>query len=255
MKVLITAGGTTEKIDSVRSISNISTGKLGSLIAGAFSNLHIIDEIIYVCSSTAMLPQSNKVKVIYVNDVSSLESAIKNLLNQHNIDIIVHSMAVSDYRVKSVTTASKLADSLILKQDILSYLSEKNAKSIVYDLLSDSKTIIDSSGKISSDIDNMILLMERTPKIIALFQNLYPNAILVGFKLMDNVTQETLIDTAYSVLRENKCNFVLANDLSDINENIHIGYLLDNDKKYNRFTTKEEIAKAIVEATTNIRRE
>ena len=31
-KIIITAGGTTEPIDNVRKITNVSTGKLGSLI-------------------------------------------------------------------------------------------------------------------------------------------------------------------------------------------------------------------------------
>lgn len=37
MRVLITAGGTSEKIDNVRSITNHSTGRLGCLIAEKFS--------------------------------------------------------------------------------------------------------------------------------------------------------------------------------------------------------------------------
>ena len=32
-KIIITAGGTSEKIDNVRKITNSSTGKLGKLIA------------------------------------------------------------------------------------------------------------------------------------------------------------------------------------------------------------------------------
>ncbi len=33
MKILITAGGTTEKIDQVRAITNHSTGRLGQALA------------------------------------------------------------------------------------------------------------------------------------------------------------------------------------------------------------------------------
>ncbi|MBK8156162.1 MAG: hypothetical protein IPK55_09075 [Streptococcus sp.] len=36
MKILITSGGTTEKIDSVRGITNHATGTLGKYIAEAF---------------------------------------------------------------------------------------------------------------------------------------------------------------------------------------------------------------------------
>ena len=37
INVLITSGGTVEKIDAVRGITNFSTGKLGSLLAESFS--------------------------------------------------------------------------------------------------------------------------------------------------------------------------------------------------------------------------
>lgn len=38
MKILITSGGTTEAIDSVRGITNHSTGRLGKVIAETFLN-------------------------------------------------------------------------------------------------------------------------------------------------------------------------------------------------------------------------
>ena len=38
MKILITSGGTTEKIDAVRGITNHSTGTLGKYIAELFLN-------------------------------------------------------------------------------------------------------------------------------------------------------------------------------------------------------------------------
>ena len=58
----------------------------------------------------------------------------------------------------------------------------------------------------------MILFMERTPKIISLFQKLSPQSTLVGFKLLDNAPHAALIDKGFQVLTQNKCSFVLAND-------------------------------------------
>lgn len=255
MKVLITSGGTTEKIDNVRSISNTSTGKLGNLIAMAFAALPNVDKIYYLCSKTAVLPQSEKVNNLYVDSVLSLERGIQSIFDRESIDIIVHCMAVSDYRVKSVTSASNLTKSMISQQYKLNDLTDKNGTAMVLELLGNAESIIGGNGKISSDIDDMLLLMERTPKIISSFQNLSPNSIVVGFKLLDNVSHETLIDTAYGLLVKNKCHFVLANDLQEINENGHVGYLIDKDKNYNRFTTKEEIAAAIVSATMNVKGE
>ncbi len=46
MRILVTSGGTSEYIDDVRIITNISTGKLGAKIAYAF--LRAGHEVIYL---------------------------------------------------------------------------------------------------------------------------------------------------------------------------------------------------------------
>ena len=40
MKIIITAGGTSERIDDVRTITNSSTGRLGYAIGRAFAEKH-----------------------------------------------------------------------------------------------------------------------------------------------------------------------------------------------------------------------
>jgi phosphopantothenate-cysteine ligase len=254
MKIMITAGGTVEKIDSVRSISNISTGRLGSLIANTFSESDEVEDIYYLCGKSSLLPQSAKAKVFYIDSVASLEKMIINILNETRIDIIVHSMAVSDYRIK---TATSLSDTIrIFTSKIGKLRNEQMAEPLLTDLFSMSlnETSIDNAGKISSNVESLLLLMEKTPKIISMFQRISPEAVLVGFKLMDNVPCETLIDTGFRLLQANKCSFVLANGLSGINENSHTGYLIDEEKNFRVFTTKKDIAGAIVAAAIEKRR-
>jgi phosphopantothenate-cysteine ligase len=112
---MITAGGTVEKIDHVRSITNISTGRLGSAIASEFSRSAAIDEIYYLCSKSAILPQSEKTTIIYIDSEANLENTITEILSGVDIDIIVHSMAVSDYRVKTISSVSNIAKGVISK--------------------------------------------------------------------------------------------------------------------------------------------
>ncbi|WOO35283.1 phosphopantothenoylcysteine decarboxylase [Anaerocolumna sp. AGMB13020] len=249
MKILITAGGTTEPIDSVRSITNTSTGKLGSLIAEKFDAMPEVTGIYFICGRKALIPQGTRAEITYVDTVASLESAIKSILKKKDIDIIVHSMAVSDYRINKVTSAAALANSLNagLKAS-LSGLPDITEEYMV-SLMETSDTILNTDGKIRSDINNLILTMEQTPKIISLFKDLAPNAILTGFKLLDHVSHKELIDTAYGLLEKNKCSFVLANDLKDITEMGHVGYLIDRKKNYGTFLTKEAIAEAIAQTT------
>ena len=206
MNVLVTSGGTVEKIDNVRSIINRSTGKLGSLITEEFSLQGC--NVFYICNKQALQPNAN---IIYIDSVDSLKGAITDLLKSTEIRIIIHAMAVSDYRLKNPF-----------------------------------------NGKLPSDADTITLTLEKIPKIISIFKELAPYSTLVGFKLLDNVSHEKLIDTGYNILKKNKCTYVLANDLRDINDNKHIGHLIDINKNYTSYYTKQEIAKAIV--TKTIRR-
>jgi len=241
MNVLITSGGTIEKIDNVRSISNMSTGRLGSTIANSFLKNTQVDKLFYVCSKTTLLPESldihpgneKALEVIYANSVADLEKTIEYVFSTAKIDIIIHSMAVSDYKVKSVTTLSALREN----PDVSDVHLNANNGNTGY-----------GTGKISSELDDMVLIMERTPKVISKFKELSPDSTLVGFKLLDNVTVETLINRGFEVLTKNNCSFVLANDLKDIKGDEHIGYLIDKNRNFARHTTKAEIADAIVNA-------
>jgi len=276
MKIMITAGGTRERIDNVRSITNSSTGLLGSLIADAFAHTGQITKIYYICSRGAALPallyaggrfscvscvascdgktcrmqQKNRplVSVIYAEDVADLERAVLEVAGTEEIDIIVHSMAVSDYRVKTVTSMELLTQALKAQPALAEGTSSD-------EWFAAAGSVVGDSGKISSGIDDMILWMERTPKIISLFQTLMPRAVLVGFKLLDNVSLETLIDAAHRLLTDNKCDYVLANDMADIEEGHHIGYLVDAEGHFAEYMTKEEIADAVVSAAVRARKE
>lgn len=243
MNVLITAGGTSEPIDSVRSISNTGTGKLGSLIADEFvlqDNENV--RVFYICSHSAFRPQSKNVSCIEIGNVSELQTAVTDLMKRHSVDAVIHSMAVSDYRVRSVTTTQRLTEYL-QNRDVHSTYDETD----IYNALTESD-IREKTGKISSQFGSPLILLEQTPKILPMFRQMLPDAVIVGFKLLSQVSQKELIDTAYGLLVKNGCNLVLANDSSQITGDQHKGYLIDTNKNVQTFGTKQEIAKGIVEA-------
>lgn len=71
MNIIITAGGTTERIDAVRKITNTGTGKLGSLTAEEFikqggSN---IEKIFYICEKGTIVPQLACAEIITTDGV------------------------------------------------------------------------------------------------------------------------------------------------------------------------------------------
>ena len=240
INVMITAGGTSEPIDNVRRIANTGTGRLGSIIADAFAAEEGVDKIFFVCARDSANPTSRRVTRVEIGTVADLQAAVTRLMKEQTIHAVVHSMAVSDYTVRSVSTAEELAAHLpeggrVTGEDVVRALDETDIRT--------------SEGKLSSQMDSPVLLLKKTPKIIPMFRNVAPKAVIVGFKLLSRVTKEELIDTARRLLHKNGCDFVLANDASEIRGDDHHAYLIDEKQILCEMETKQEIAWAIKEMT------
>lgn len=238
MNIIVTSGGTREPIDSVRSITNHASGRLGAIIADAFAAQPQVERVFYVCGSRSVKPQSRKAEVIYIEGTHDLERVLRELTAKEKFDAIIHSMAVSDYRVRRVTTVSAMADAALRAEQTQDAVA---SAMIEADYLA-------SKGKISSKVEDLAILLERTPKIIGLLRGLAPEAVIIGFKLLDGVTHEKLMDTAQKLLEKNQCDYVLANDMDTVASPVHCGYLLDEQGHEVLFEGKESIAKGIVHA-------
>ena len=235
LNIVITSGGTSEYIDAVRKITNSGTGKLGSIIAEQISKNENINKIFYIYTTKAILPNNNfnNIEYIKVKDTNSVKIAIENVLKNNKIDYFIHSMAISDYYVDYVTNID-----LITKQ-IDSKISIEN-------ILKNPNETLDNSSKLSSNEDNLIIMLKKTPKIISLIKKLSPNTKLIGFKLLENVKKNYLINVARKLMIKNDCDYVIANDLTQINENEHIAYLINNkNEEIIEMKTKLEIANNI----------
>jgi len=99
-KVLMTAGPTIEKIDSVRVITNQSTGKTGTLLASELVSSGAKVTLVYG-PGTSEPPKG--AKVIRVNSVEEMNKAVKECLKK-KFDIAIMTAAASDYVVKNGTT-------------------------------------------------------------------------------------------------------------------------------------------------------
>ncbi len=236
MKVLITAGGTSEKIDNVRKITNSSSGMLGSIIASEFlNNFDNIEKLYYLCPKTAKKPPfSSKICEINVESVQNVYDQLHEILTNEKIDIIVHSMAISDYTVQAVSSSEILATNL-----------ENKSKEEILSILSSPSISIDNSKKISSNQKDLILRLVPTPKIISKLKKWSPNCILIGFKLLSNVEENELKSVAYKLLQNNNCDFVVANDIANISQKSHKAFIIDKD--FNQITAfdKLDIAKTL----------
>lgn len=230
-KIIITAGGTSEKIDNVRKITNSSSGKLGMAITD-----HLLKEnddllIYYVCSKNSLKPSDERVKIIEIDGTMSLKNEVENLLLNEKIDYFIHSMAVSDYMTDYVTTIERIKTSVRNSKDLNEAFSNIE---------------IINGSKISSYEDNLVIVLKPTPKIISIIKDLSPSTYLVGFKLLDGVPKEELIEVAKKLRDKNKCDLVVANDLSNIRNGKHIAYIIDKDNEIEESRGKDEIAKTLV---------
>ena len=226
MKILITSGGTTEKIDDVRGITNHSTGYLGKEIAELF--LAKGHQVTLVTVKTAVKPEPKEnLKITEITNVDSLLKSMEPLVKEH--DVLIHSMAISDY-TPMATDVEKISEQQLEDTENPSQLLHKS----------------NTESKISSASDYQVLFLKKTPKIISLVKQWNPNIQLVGFKLLANVSKEDLFKAARASLKRNQANIIVANDLGEITPNQHIAYLVD-EKGEEMVTTKSAIAQALYE--------
>ncbi len=127
LKVLVTAGPTQEAIDPVRYITNHSSGKMGYAIAKMAARRGA--DVTLVSGRTA-LPQERFVETVNVLSAQDMFDAVTSRAPE--MDIIIKSAAVADYRPAEVATEKiKKSDAeagrsieLEPTQDILGYLGE-----------------------------------------------------------------------------------------------------------------------------------
>ena len=242
MNIVITAGGTNEKIDEVRHITNMSSGKLGMEIYSQIDLNLIGSKVFYIYPKGSLFPAKNlyspNLTLIEVNDTASVEKAVREVITNNKIDVFIHAMAISDYTV----------DKVFSMDDIINKLSE--VASLDKDILADTIRNIngfDKSNKISSKSEEMFLSMKKTPKIIDMIKELDSNIFLISFKLLDGVSNKELIDVAQKQLVRTNSNYVIANDLSEIRlKESHQAYFISELGVEKIVSSKEEIGKEII---------
>lgn len=236
IKIVITAGGTSEKIDNVRKITNSSSGKLGMIIANQLLSEMKDIKIYYVCSKNSFKPNDERVEVIEIEGTNNLKNKIEDLLKNNKIDYFIHSMAVSDYTTDYVTSLDKIKNSILKRKDL-------------DEAFSNIETI--NSNKIPSYEDNLVIVLKPTPKIISIIKNISPSTFLVGFKLLDGVSKDKLIEVAKKLRDKNNCDLVVANDLQNIRNGLHKAYIIDKNDHVVVANGKEDIAKQLVRRMKN----
>ena len=222
MKILVTSGGTSEAIDSVRSITNHSTGRLGKIITETL--LATGHEVCLMTTKRALKPEEHpNLSIIKITNTKDLLLEMQERVQDYQV--LIHSMAVSDYTPVYMTGFEEVQSSSNLEE----FLSKQNHQ-----------------AKISSTDDVQVLFLKKTPKIISLVKEWNPAIHLIGFKLLVDVSENHLIDTARNSLIKNQADLIIANDLTQITANQHRAIFVEKDY-LQTVQTKEEIAELLLE--------
>jgi len=125
-KVLVTAGGTIERLDPVRYLTNDSSGKMGFALAEAAALLGA--EVTVVAGRTTASPPGG-VRIVRAESAGEMLETVLNLYNE--MDIVIKAAAVADYRPvhtyehKLKKTGERLVLELERTTDILQTLGER----------------------------------------------------------------------------------------------------------------------------------
>lgn len=220
-KMIVTAGGTVAPIDEVRGITNGGTGALGCDIAQRFSEA---GAQVYFVHNGQFIPKGDNIQVLPVKTVAELEETLTRLLKEMAIDVVVHTMAVSDFVVAGYTEVVSLeADKVVMDE-----------------ALRPAGTKLSSKAPVG-------LVLAPAPKIIGKIKALSPQTALVGFKLLSHVAEAHLVQVGYELLKKNGCDYVVVNDLAHMSKTQHHALILNDEGAIiHRLTTKAAIGQAVV---------
>lgn len=147
--ILISAGGTIERIDPVRYISNDSSGKMGFALANvaqaAGANVKLV--------TTKEQPYIQGIQIIKVDSANELN----NEMNYHfdSQDIVIMAAAVSDYhvlnssdkKIKKTQDTNELSIKLVQNPDILKGLGKKKTTQYLVGFAAETNDVLENANK------------------------------------------------------------------------------------------------------------
>lgn len=209
MNILLTSGGTRVMIDRVRHIGNMSSGTFGAEIGrqiflhekGKTSNL------IFLKAENSKSPfaltvnwaeQSSYVAHHKLKELQRLYLENKDHYTELKYKTYVH------YRSMLLSLLQGMQwDVVVLAAAVSDYVVANYV-----------------DGKIRSK-DALKIELAPAEKLISRVKELNPECHLIGFKLLVDSTPEQLIQAAQESAIKNGCEYVIANDLSDIQASRH----------------------------------
>ena len=227
-RMLITAGPTNEYIDEVMKITNMSTGRLGIELTKRFLEEGSIVTLIATRSVIRSglyekynLKDNINLKSIPIETTEDMYSALEEE-SKSRYDLVIHSSAVGDYKPEFSFRMEDMAREIEGLID-----GGKTTYGEILQTLTNPKCKVNDDTKISSYEPNLTVKLTLTTKLISHLREWYPNSILVGFKLLENVEKDYLMDVAKKLCIKNNMDYIIANDLRDLRNGQHLSFLVN----------------------------
>ena len=205
-KILITAGGTKEKIDPVRYISNCSSGKMG--IALADSAYEMGADVTLVSTFGVEKPYKN----IVTESARDMESVVKtNLLEQ---DCVIMAAAVADYRIANYSeqkmkkganniNGNNLILELTQNPDILKEISAMDSKAKIVGFCAESENLLENAKiKIQKKGCDLLVANDISRKDIGFSSDLNEVYILDKNLKISHIERDTKLNIAKQILEK-----------------------------------------------------
>jgi len=142
-KVMITAGPTQEPMDSVRFLTNLSSGKMGYALAREAKRRGA--EVILISGPTHLM-KPHDIDLISIRTAEEMRKEAMD--NFNNVDIVIKASAVSDFRPKKSVShkIKKESENIVLElertPDILEEMGSKKGNKILIGFAAETENII-----------------------------------------------------------------------------------------------------------------
>jgi len=187
-RILITAGGTREPIDTVRYIGNLSSGRTSARLADELTAAG--HRVTWLGAEDAIEP-GLPCQIARYSSYADLAAQLQALLAGTDFDVVIHAAAVSDFSVAAVLT-------------------------------SEGEPLASRSGKLSSGSD-LLLSLKPNPKLLDRLRgwSKNPHLSVIGFKLTDTADLQQRQAAVKKQFDESGVDAVVHNDLADISSLKH----------------------------------
>ena len=213
MNVLVTAGSTVEHIDSIRILTNLSSGKMGLNIAQQCLDEGFKVTLVYGFGSLN-IPNDPRMNIIRVKTTEEMFKAVREIILRVKQHVVFHAAAVADFSISP---------------------SNQNRP-----------------NKIDTRNGTKTIKLVPTIKIVDKIKEFDKKIFLVAFKAEYDISEKLLMKKAFDKLNECNGDMIVANDVSrkgcDFGSDTNEVYILDKENNviHVPLKSKREIARNLI---------